>query len=168
MSVDHLRQLAAYHVWANDRVWACLDTIGDDRFEEDLHYSVGSLRTQVIHVMAVESWWVRFLATGEVRFLDHADYPTRAAIRAERAVTDRATAAYLAALTDADLARMVRPDQWGEAEPAVAVWQALAQVFNHSTDHRAQMLAGLHRLGGETIAQDYLFHIWERQAEPTT
>ena len=160
MSVDHVRSLFAYHRWADERVWACLASLTDAQLAEDLRYSVGSLRTQLFHTMAVESWWVRFLATGEVRFLDEADYPTRADLRAGRDVTDRATAAWLATLTEADLERPVRPDHWGEDQPAVPAWQAVYQVLNHSTDHRAQTLAGIHRLGGTTAGQDLLLFAW--------
>jgi uncharacterized damage-inducible protein DinB len=35
---------------------------------------------------------------------------------------------------------------------------------NHSTDHRAQTLAGLHKLGAPTVGQDYLNFCWEKRA----
>jgi hypothetical protein len=33
---------------------------------------------------------------------------------------------------------------------------------NYSTDHRAQTLAALHRVGGPTTPQDYLFYHFDR------
>ncbi len=161
MSVDHFRQLFAYDAWANRRVWACASSLSDEQFTEELDYSVGSIRTQILHTMAVQSWWVHFLATGEIRFLDHDDYPTRETVPPGWERVEAATTAYLADLTDDELNRMVRPDHWAERGwPPVAVWQALFQIINHGTDHRAQTLAGIHELGGTTAAQDYLFQAW--------
>ncbi|PJF26553.1 MAG: hypothetical protein CUN52_15675 [Phototrophicales bacterium] len=45
----------------------------------------------------------------------------------------------------------------------MTVRDALVQVANHSTDHRAQTLAGLHQLGATTVEQDYLFYLWEKE-----
>ncbi len=159
-SVEQFRQMYQYDAWANRRVWACVASLTDEQYSRELDYSVGSIRTQVLHTMAVQSWWVHFLATGEIRYLDHDDYPTRDTVLPGWERVEAATTAYLVDLIDDDLTRMVRPAHWGEAEPAVAVWQALFQVINHSTDHRAQTLAGIHQLGGTTAAQDYLFQVW--------
>ena len=159
-SVEQFRQMYQYDAWANRRVWACVISLTDEQYTQELGYSVGPIRTQILHTMAVQSWWVHYLATGEIRYLDHDDYPTRETILPGWDRVEGATTAYLANLTDDDLSRMVRPDHWGEAEPAVAVWQALFQVINHSTDHRAQTLAGIHQLGGTTAAQDFLFQVW--------
>ncbi len=43
----------------------------------------------------------------------------------------------------------------------IKVWEALVQVANHSTDHRAQIMAGLHRLGAPTMGQDFLDYLFE-------
>lgn len=65
----------------------------------------------------------------------------------------------MATLTDAELDRVVeyisvsRGTQFRNR-----VWELLFQWFNHSTDHRAQTLALIHQLGGETSAQDYIFY----------
>ena len=115
--------------------------------------------------MANQSFWIHFLTTGEVRHLDDADFPTRPAIRAAWDRVERATSAYLATLTDAGLGRMVLPGHWAARGRApFTVRQGLSQLINHNTDHRAQMLAGIHRLGGKTVAQDYLFFVWETAA----
>ena len=161
--IDHFRELFAYNAWANRRVWSCIERLSDDQFTQPLDYSVGSLRTQVLHTLGVQSWWVHFLRTGEVVFLDHDAFPDRAAIRTRWDTEDRAVMALLDGLTDDDLAREVNPTHWQEkGRPPSRIDQALTQIINHSTDHRAQTLAGIHALGGETVAQDYIVYVWER------
>jgi uncharacterized damage-inducible protein DinB len=112
--------------------------------------------------MAVESWWFRFLNQGDLVFLDLEDYPSRATIRSAWDEVERAVRGYLAALTPTELEREVRPPFWEEGQP-IKVWQALVQVANHSTDHRAQMLTGILQLGGPTIEQDYLGYLFAKQ-----
>jgi uncharacterized damage-inducible protein DinB len=68
--------------------------------------------------------------------------------------------AYLETLTPDELEREVRPSVWEDGRPPIKVWEVRTQVANHSTDHRAQTLAGLHRLGAPTVMQDFRFYAW--------
>jgi uncharacterized damage-inducible protein DinB len=70
--------------------------------------------------------------------------------------------AYLDRLTDEELARLVKPSFWEADQPPIRVWEAILQVFNHSTDHRAQIGAALHKVGGPTTPQDFLFYHFDR------
>jgi len=145
-----------YLFWADRQVWACVEALSDDDFDQPLDYSVGSVREQVVHTMRVEHWWPMFLATGALEFMQDVDLSTRAAIRAAWDGVEAHVKAYVGGLTPAELARLVKPPFWDADEAAIPVWQALLQVANHSTDHRAQTLAGLHRLGAATVGQDIL------------
>ncbi len=42
-----------------------------------------------------------------------------------------------------------------------AVWEILAHVVNHTTDHRAQMLRLLYDLGAPTFEQDFVIYQWD-------
>lgn len=166
MNPDTYRELFAYDEWANHRVWDCLDRLTDEQFTTDLSYSVGSLRMQTVHMLTNQSFWVGFLTTGERRFVDYDDYPTRPVIRTAWKQVHRETRDYLDALTAPALDRIVLPEHWAQrGRKPFTVCQGLTQVLNHNTDHRAQMLAGLHRLGGRTVAQDYLAYLSE-SAQP--
>jgi uncharacterized damage-inducible protein DinB len=41
-------------------------------------------------------------------------------------------------------------------------WQILAHVVNHGTDHRAQVLDLLHRLGAPNVEQDLIYYLWDQ------
>ena len=161
MDAHYFHDLYCYTFWADRRVWGCVAQLSDDQFTTELDYSIGALRTQCIHTMGVESWCITFLATGELHFLDMDDYPDRASIRARWDEIEQFVLGYIDSLTPAELERDVHPEFW-EDEPPIKLWQALIQVANHSTDHRAQILAGIHRLGGETAGQDYLDYLGEQ------
>ena len=157
------REMFAYSFWANRQVWSCIEQLTEGQFTQDIAFSRGALRMQCIHIMGTESWWFHFLRTGEVAFLDAADYPTRAAVRAKWDEVEREVISYLAGVSDADLVRMVRPEVWDDEDQPVHAWQAMLQVAMHSTDHRAQTLASIHEMGGAGVEQDYLNYLDDQQ-----
>ncbi|MBZ0277830.1 MAG: DinB family protein [Anaerolineae bacterium] len=153
-----------YNFWAHRQVWNCVMQLTDEQFNQHLDYSIGSIRIQCIHTMAVESWWFEFLRRGELVFMDMVDFPTRAEIRTRWDEVETSIRAYLERLTPAEMEREVRPHFWDETRQPIKVWEAILQVANHSTDHRAQTLAGLHRLGAPTVGQDFLDYLFAQQA----
>lgn len=159
MNAAYFRELYAYSFWMSRQVWSCLEELTDEQFQRPLEYSLGSLQDQCVHVLGVEFWWFRFLATGRLEFVDVDALTNRPAIRAQWDAVEEEVMAYLVGLTEAEIVRQVKPEFWGPEPQPVGVWQTLLQVANHSTDHRAQILAGLHTVGGRTLEQDYLqFH----------
>jgi uncharacterized damage-inducible protein DinB len=152
MTKDYFRELFQYNYWAHRQVWACVETLTEEQFKRELDYSIGAIYIQCAHTMGVESWWFHFLKTGELRFVEMGEIPDRPAIRARWDVVEREVMGYVESLTPAELERDVRPEFWDEGTPAIKVWEAMVKVANHSTDHRAQTLAGLHRLGAPTVS----------------
>jgi uncharacterized damage-inducible protein DinB len=90
------------------------------------------------------------------------DFPTRSAIRAKWDMVEAEWRTYVAALRDEQLQQsIVYTSINGRARRETPLAQLLAHVVNHSTDHRAQTLAQIHRVGGKTIEQDLIFYTWE-------
>jgi uncharacterized damage-inducible protein DinB len=156
MTKDYFRELYQYNYWAHRQVWRCIESLTEVQFNQPLDYSIGAIHLQCVHTMAVESWWFHFLRTGELRFIELEEAPDRPAIRARWDAVERDVMDYIESLTPEELERDVRPDFWDAGDPPIKVWEAMVQVANHSTDHRAQTLAGLHRLGAPTVQQDFL------------
>ena len=162
MDKDFFIDLYLYNFWANMRVWECIEELSDEEFFRELSYSIGSIHIQIVHTLSVEAWWFRFLQTGIVQFISEEDLANRNTIHKQWVETEKQVMAYLNTLTTEELNRKVLPPFW-ENKPAITVRDALVQVANHSTDHRAQTLSGLHQLGATTIEQDYLFYLWEKE-----
>lgn len=156
MSLTLIRTMFEYNWWTHRRVWDVAMTVTDADYERDLGYSVGSIGAQLRHVVAVEYWWLHFLRTGAVQRLDTNAVIDRQILRTTWDAVEHDGRAWLTSLSVGDLDRRVHPAFWDEDEPAVTVAEALLQVANHGTDHRAQILVGLHHLGAETMGQDLL------------
>lgn len=155
------QELYDYNFWANRRVWEQIMALDESLFDKPLGDDRRSLHIQCVHILAVEYWWVHFLHTGVVEFLDDEKLLTRADVRAAWDDVEAKVTGWVAQMTPASLERTVRPDFWNDPW-SVKAWQGLMQVLNHSTDHRAQLLDAVRELGGPTDEQDYLSYLHER------
>jgi len=147
-----------YVFWADRRFMDCVDALTEEQFRQHIDFSQGAISEHLVHLLGVEYWWIHFLRTGELDFFQEEVYSwSREQLREKQAEVEREIRAYLDTLTPEELQRRVKPDFWDEDEEPIAVWQALLQIANHSTDHRAQAMAIMHtQFGAPTFGQDYL------------
>ncbi len=160
MNADAFRHLYAYHFAENRKTWdACVMALSDEDFTRASGYSRGSVRDQVLHLVAVDDAWFSGLrGDPEPQPLDPVAVPDRAAIRARWDEVEARMRDYLARLRDDMLGG--RPFAEGE-DADLRLWQVLVHVVNHGTDHRAQLLRQLNDLGVRTESQDYVFYAYE-------
>jgi uncharacterized damage-inducible protein DinB len=158
-SLDILKRLADYDRALWHQTWESILTLTEGQFTHALPYSHGSVRDQMIHVATTVKRWLGGLK--EVRDArswrpDPADYPSPVEAMAlwEAAAGD--LEAYLSSLVEEDLERVPK----GMRGP---MWQVIAHLINHGTDHRAQVLRALHDLGAPTFDQDLVFYLWRRE-----
>ena len=158
MDKDAFVNLYDYVFWADRRFMDCVDALTEEQYRQHIDFSQGAISEHLVHMLGVEYWWIHFLRTGELDFFQGEVFDwSREQIREKQAEVEREIRAYLDTLTPEELQRRVKPDFWGEDEQPIAVWQALLQVVNHSTDHRAQAMAMMHtQFGAPTFGQDYL------------
>ena len=157
-SADVFRSLVEYDRALWGRTWESILRLTEEQFIQDLPYSHGSIRNQMVHVASTVRRWLGGLkGAREARSSrpDPADYRTREEAGAlwEEAAQDLNS--YLSSLTEEDLGRIPN----GMRGP---VWQVLAHLVNHGTDHRAQVLRALHDFGAPTFDQDLVLHLWRR------
>jgi uncharacterized damage-inducible protein DinB len=157
-SINYIRTLIDYDYALYRRVWDSIMQLTDAQFVQDVNYSHGSIRNQIVHVAEVDERWLRGLQehpNARQFNLDPTDYPTRASARALWDSTALKVTDYVASLGEGDLERQPQ----GMYGP---IWQVLAHMVNHGTDHRAQILRVLHDFGAPTFDQDLIIHLWFR------
>ena len=162
---DALR-LFDYNFWADRKVWDHISALSEEQFKRPSDYSIGSVHKQVVHLMDVEAVWLaRVRAAAPEIFHEAEVFPTREAIRALWDDVEAAWRTYLNSLPDGELQGVAeyisRTDGLLYRTP---LWESLMQIINHSTDHRSQILALIHQLGGETSAHDFIYYTWENPA----
>lgn len=151
MDANGFRNLYEYHLTRNRELWEhCILTLTPEQFTREIGYSIGSLRNQCVHLLNVDERWFSGLRGLEVPdFYDPKEYADFASVRSKWDAVEAGMREYLTQLEDTALGENFMP--------GVKVWKILFHVLNHGTDHRAQMLAGLHALGAPAFAQDYFY-----------
>lgn len=159
MNADAFRHLYNYHFTENRKIWdRYIGSLSQDQFVQDIDYSVGSVRNQIVHLINVDNAWFSDLrGITEPKFLD-ANVNDRAIIRAHWDDVEQQMRDYLATLRD-DM--LFSKPLTNEEDKDLILWQVLLHVANHGTDHRAQLLRLLNDLGCKTEAQDYVFYLME-------
>jgi uncharacterized damage-inducible protein DinB len=157
MTVDIFHKHFEYTFYTDRLVWDYVMKLTDDQFYRPNTYSLGSVHEQVVHMMTVQEVWLARIHGQQLSMAVGADFPQRDQIRAHWDTVEDAWRSYLARLDEPELRRVVvartsRGDVFEEV-----VWEILLHVVNHTTDHRAQLLAAMHAAGGETVAQDWIF-----------
>jgi uncharacterized damage-inducible protein DinB len=161
MNADAFRHFYGYHFTENRKMWDSYVTpLSHEQFTQDVAYSHGSVRDQIVHLMSVDDVWFSELRGVEPSEPSPpADSDDRESIRAHWDSVEQNMRDYLAELRDDML--FDKPIEEPEEDKDLMVWQVLLHVVNHGTDHRAQLLRLLNDLGVKTTSQDYIFYVYD-------
>lgn len=161
MNAHAFRHFYDYHFTENRTLWDKYVTqLSREQFTEEVGYSHGSVRSQIVHLISVDDTWF-----SELQGVEPLESPPpalvddRNIIRAYWDRVEQRMRAYLAALRDEML--FDTPIAEPEEDKNLIVWQVLLHVVNHGTDHRAQLLRLLNDLGVKTTSQDYIFYVYD-------
>lgn len=141
MNTRDLQTIYDYNYWANKRILDAATQLSQDQFTAPSTNSYGSLRGTIVHILDAEYAWRMLL---QHKTLDHFrelkadDFATVADLAARWREDERSMRAWLATLTDADLAGTIRytTDEGGTRERVL--WHCLWHVVNHGTQHRSE------------------------------
>jgi uncharacterized damage-inducible protein DinB len=160
MNANAFRHFYEYHFTENRNIWdKYISALPYEKFTQNVDYSKGSIRNQIIHMMNVDDGWFKELqGLDSVDFLSPANIDEREIIRVHWDRVEQDMRAYLSKLQEDMI--FEKPMTYGK-DKELTVWQVLIHVVNHGTDHRAQLLRILHDLGVKTVSQDYIFFVYD-------
>ncbi|MBP8947783.1 MAG: DinB family protein [Candidatus Promineofilum sp.] len=150
MHCEEIQLLFAYNAWANERILAAAEGLSEAQYTADvLGLSHGSIRATFVHTLGAEIIWRRRCLEGvsPVTFLAAAEVPTFAALRQRWAAEDVALRAGVARLTDETLTAPITYHTMRGTPMDNPLWQILAHVVNHGTQHRAEAAVALTAFG---------------------
>jgi len=158
MNANAFRHFYDYHFTENRKIWDSYVTpLSHEQFTQDVDYSHGSVRNQIVHIMSTDDAW--FSGLRGVEFpepFNPADFDHRNIIRAHWDNVEKIMRDYLSKLRD----DMLFEKPLDREDKDLILWQVLLHVVNHGTDHRAQLLRSLNDLGVNTEYQDYIFYVY--------
>lgn len=162
MNAAYFQGMIDYTYWAHHLIWECVLDLSEEQYRRPCNYSVGSVHEQVVHTMGAEWLWLQRLRGEQPDpFLQPGDFPTRGDVRARWDTVETEWRAFRDGLTDERLAQnIIYTSIHGNKRREQPLWEGLAQIINHGTDHRAQTLSLIHQVGGRTLEQDFILYAW--------
>jgi len=149
---EQLQQLAAYHIWANNRLFGRISQLTEEQVHREVASSFPSLYQTILHMWDAESiWWQRFrLAEHITRPSEHFKGNIEALISSVNAQSQQWKAwideARLIQLEHVFAYQNMKKEQFKQP-----LYQVLLHIFNHGTYHRGQLVTLLHQVGADKI-----------------
>ncbi len=141
MHANDLVILFNYNDWANQRILAATARLTPEQFLAQTDANGKGVRDILVHMLGAAWIWRMRLQHGAAptRLLDPADFPTYDALVERWREEQAGWNAYIAGLVDDEANRPVLyRNTKGDLFEAV-MWQILAHVVNHGTQHRAEV-----------------------------
>ena len=162
--LEYFLTLYDYNYWANERILRAADDVSDAQFVAPAPFSWGGLRGTLVHTLSAEWLWrSRWQGVSPTAFLRVEDFPTLAALRERWREEETKMRQFLAPLTESDLLRVVNYKRTSGGTSEQILWQLMAHLVNHGTQHRAEAAAILTELEHSPGDIDLIVFVRERQ-----
>ena len=165
MTKTDIQALYEYNRWCNARILDAAAKVTDAEFVGPGAFPDGGLRDTLVHALFAEWMWrMRWLGTPPhhgYRFkLD--ELPTVTALRARWGKEEAALMEFVASLSDRKLTSEITYTSTEGERHTRALWETMAHLVNHGTQHRAEAAAMLTALGHSPGDIDLIVYLNER------
>lgn len=159
---EYFLRLADYQEWATRVLYEQVDKLSDEDYKAERGLFFGSIHGSLNHILLADiAWYGRFTAHEKFPFkgLDEEIEPDRAKLKERLLARPDVWKAYIATLSDADLAASFDyHDSSGNAKSFTLAY-LLTHITNHATHHRGQISTALTELGLEAPVMDIPYYL---------
>lgn len=169
----HLRLMAGYNAWMNEKMYAAAAALPAQELAMDRGAFFGSLLGTLNHLVAADTIWLRRFATHPARFaaldpvlalpapgaLDAIHSGELAVLAAHRRMLDRIISTWTAQLADTHLDHVLHYASTKGIRSHKRFGDLLLHFFNHQTHHRGQASTLLSQAGVDLGVTDLLMLI---------
>jgi uncharacterized damage-inducible protein DinB len=148
MKKSDILPLYQYNQWANARILNAASNVTQEQYLAPASFPHGGLRGTLVHALFAEwIWRMRWEGTSPGRRLKPEDFPTFESLRARWAEEEKSLMAFVDGLTDERLDSEFSYTSTEGTPHTRVLWQAMAHLVNHGTQHRAEAAAILTDFG---------------------
>lgn len=150
MSLELIRGLYDYHSWANRRLFEVAVERGEEAVTRDMgpQWSCPTILKMFGHIYGADAIWLGRWKSAPLPSFPGGDMPSMRALRQAWDTFEVDQRAYLDALTEADLARVLDYKNQQGVPQRAPMWQLLQHVPNHATHHRSEINTMLTLISG--------------------
>ncbi len=166
MMRDHLRRMARYNRWANDRLYDACASLDDTAYHQERSAFFGSIHGTLNHILVADRIWLaRILGEPAPGLkLDDRPFSDLSSLRCARTDEDRRMIDLTESYDEEALEAIVRyrmivlPDE--VETPLHLCW---LHLFNHQTHHRGQIHGLLSQADVPPPPLDLVFYLREQE-----
>ncbi|HEX6193906.1 MAG TPA: DinB family protein [Chitinophagaceae bacterium] len=157
-----LKQLAAYNIWANQKIFEVILALPAEKQTASLQSSFKSLHLTILHMWDAESvWWQRMkLHERFVMPSENFNGTTEDVINGLMS-QNRLWSAWVENTSDHVLDHVCQYKNNRKEQVKMPLYQMLTHVLNHGTYHRGQLITMLRQLEIDKLPQTD-FSVWVR------
>jgi uncharacterized damage-inducible protein DinB len=144
MNKQDIQLLYKYNAWANKRILDAAAQVTGEQFLAPASYPHGGLRSTLTHALFAEwIWRTRWLGESPKERIKPEEFPAVDALRTRWLKEENVLQAFIDTLTDEKLNAPFQFKTTRGEEMENVLWQAMAHVVNHGTQHRSEAAAML-------------------------
>jgi uncharacterized damage-inducible protein DinB len=146
MTKAAIQALYGYNRWCNARILGAAAKLTDRQFVAPGDYPHGGLRGTLVHALFAEwTWRMRWLGTPPPFGYGFTveEFPTVAALHDRWTTEEAALIEFVDGLTDLKLNTVIEYTSTEGGRHRRVLWETMAHLINHGTQHRAEAAAML-------------------------
>ncbi len=169
-SIEHIRLLADYNLWMNDKVYAAAGRLSPEAVWADRGAFFGSIGGTLEHLVVGDTIWLKrfaahpaagaalagVVALADPKGLADVQFGEIARLRERRRLLDDAMIAWTAGLSDRDLDDPLSYRNTKGVAATRSHGLLIQHLFNHQTHHRGQVTTLLSQAGEDVGETDLL------------
>lgn len=162
MNKADILMLYRYNQWTTRKILNAAAHVTEDHFLAPADFPQGGLRGTLVHTLFAEwIWRNRWQGTSPTQRLKPEEFPTFDALCRRWAEEEKLLMTFVDGLTDERLNRVV-PYRTTDGSPKERVlWQMMAHLVNHGTQHKAEAAAMLTGFGHSPGDIDMIYFLIE-------
>lgn len=164
MNKQDILTLYRYNQWSTARILNCAAKVTQEQFLAPAAFPHGGLRSTLVHALFAEwIWRNRWEGTSPTTRLKPEDFPDFESLRARWMEEEGKLMAFVETLTDEKLnSKISYKSTKGEPFERV-LWQMMAHVVNHGTQHKTEAAAMLTEFGHSPGDIDMIYYLIEKE-----
>jgi uncharacterized damage-inducible protein DinB len=166
MNKEDIKLLYKYNQWANTRILNAASKVSPEEFLAPAPYPHGGLRGTLVHALFGEwVWRKRWEGSPPTQRLKPEDFPTFRSMQERWAEEENLLMNFVDDLTDEQLNSVFNYTSLDGNPHQRILWQAMAHLVNHGTQHRTEAAAMLTGMGQSPGDIDLILFLIETQSQ---
>ena len=160
MNKQDILTLYQYNQWANARILNAAASVTQEQYLAPASFPHGGLQGTLVHTLFAEWLWrKRWEGTSPTVRLKPEDFPTVESLRIRWADEEKQLMNFVEGLSDERLNTTFNYTNTSGKPFTRILWQAMAHVVNHGTQHRTEAAAMLTELGHSPGDIDFIYFL---------